>query len=99
MITSEQVCDAVNEDGNAFFGNGSTWSAGDEIDNMNTGGLAGVSCVFELCAAVDGEGNIAYEAISGGGQGTWSPLYAMYDNSQGYGAPSAVKGEDRTGLW
>ena len=90
VITSEQVCDAVNEDGYAFFGNGSTWATGDEVDNLSNGGLAGVSCVFELCTAVDGQGNVAYQAISGGGQGAWSPLYAMYDDSQGYGAPSAV---------
>jgi hypothetical protein len=90
VISAEQVCDAVNGDGYAFFGNGSTWAAGDEIDNVSNGGLAGVSCVFELCAAVDGQGNVTYQAISAGGQGTWSPLYAMYDNSQGYGAPAAV---------
>jgi hypothetical protein len=90
VVTGEQVCDAVNQDGYAFYGNGTTWAAGEQVDNLGNGGLVGVSCVFELCAAVDGQANIAYQAISGGGRGAWSPLYAMYDDSQGYGAPSAV---------
>ena len=77
--TNTKVCQVVDANGDTYWWNGTKWSSLGKPDAGTTfATFAGISCVYYLCAAVDGDGNVLYEAISVGGVGSWSKPYSMY---------------------
>lgn len=90
VSSSENVCDAVDSNGDTYWWNGSTWSADGHPDSGTTfDTFAGLSCVYYLCAAVDGNHNVLYEAVASGGAGGWSKPYPMYTAASSVGVSCA----------
>jgi hypothetical protein len=76
--TSESECQVVDTDGHTYWWNGGGFASLGTPDTSSTfDTFEGLSCTYYLCAAVDGDGNVLYEAIASGGAGAWSKPYSM----------------------
>jgi hypothetical protein len=81
---SESMCQVVDYNGDAYWWNsGSKWTSLGRPDSVTDDPMfEGLSCVYYLCAGVDIDGNVLYEAISAGGRGQWSKPYTMFAEGQ-----------------
>jgi hypothetical protein len=77
-VGAKPTCTVVDTNGDAFTLHGSTWSAAGTVDHKaGIPDLAGVSCVYARCAAVDLNGNVLYEDNFAGPVGGWSKPFAL----------------------